>query len=142
MPVIEKQVEIAASPEAVFDLITRVEEFPAYVSLLREVIPTGPETYRWSIVVAGMELSWKGVVTERDRPRRFAWKSLSGQPNAGGYDLRPTMTGTEVCFSMEYRFQNPLLEFLLTPILEPLMHRAAAEAMAYVKMRLESGSTS
>jgi len=41
---------------------------------------------------------------------------------------------------MTYRFQNPVPEFLLTPFLEPLMHKAAAEAMAYVKMRLEQGN--
>ena len=141
MPVIEKQIEIAADPEAVFDLITRVEEFPPYVSLLKEVKPTGPDTYIWSVVVAGIKLSWEGVVTERKRPSRFAWKSVSGQPNAGAYDLRPVEMGTEVRFTMEYRFQNPFLEFLLTPLLEPLMHKAAAEAMAYIRMRLEQGLT-
>jgi len=110
MPVIEKQVHIRADPEAVFDLITRVEEFPAYVSLLREVTPVGPNTYHWSIRVIGIELSWDGIITERVRPRRFAWKSLSGQPNAGAYELRPDGDGTSICFRMEYCFRNPWLE--------------------------------
>jgi len=137
MPVIEKQMFIKATPEAVFDLVTKVEEFPSHVALLKEVTLIGPETYHWSMVVAGIELSWDGIVTRRERPRRFAWKSLSGQPNSGAYELKPGKNGTLVCFRMEYRFQNTLLEWLLTPVLEPLMNRAAAEAIAYIKRHLE-----
>jgi len=138
MPAIEKQMFIKAPPEEVFDLVTRVEEFPSHVSLLKEVTLTGPETYHWSIVVAGVELSWDGIVTRRDRPHRFAWKSLSGQPNSGAYELSPTDNGTLVCFKMEYRFQNAWLEWLLTPVLEPLMNRAAGEAIAYVNGHFEN----
>jgi len=138
MPAIEKRMLIKATPEAVFDLVTRVEEFPSHVALLKEVTLIGPETYHWSIVVAGIELSWDGVVTRRERPRRFAWKSLSGQPNSGAYELNPTENGTLVCFRMEYRFQNAWLEWLLTPVLNPLMNRAAEDAIAYVKGYLEN----
>jgi len=138
MPAIEKQMLVKATPEAVFDLVTQVEEFPSHVALLKEVTLTGPETYHWSIVVAGIELSWDGIVTRRERPRRFAWKSLSGQPNSGAYELEPTENGTLVCFRMEYRFQSAWLEWLLTPVLEPLMNRAAAEAITYVKGHLEN----
>ena len=138
MPAIEKEAHIRADPGTVFDLVTRVEEFPSHVSLLKEVTPTGPESYHWSIEVAGIELSWDGIVTERERPCRFAWKSLSGQPNSGAYELKPIEGGTLVCFRMEYRFQHAWLEWLLTPVLEPLMNRAAEEAIAYVKGRLEN----
>jgi len=137
MPVIEKRVLVKATPEAVFDLVTRVEEFPSHVSLLKEVTLIGVETYHWSIVVAGIELSWDGIVTRRERPHRFAWKSLSGQPNSGAYELKSTKNGTLVRFRMEYYFQNTWLEWLLTPVLEPLMNRAAEEAIAYVKRHLE-----
>jgi len=138
MPAIEKRLLVKATPEAVFDLVTRVEEFPAHVSLLKEVTLTGPETYHWSIVVAGIELSWDGIVTRRERPRQFAWKSLSGQPNSGAYELESIGNGTLVRFRMEYRFQNTWLEWLLTPVLESLMNRAAEEAIAYVKGYLEN----
>jgi len=138
MPAIEKRMLIKATPEAVFDLVTRVEEFPSHVALLKEVTLIGPETYHWSIVVAGIELSWDGIVTKRERPRRFAWKSLSGQPNSGAYELEPAGNGTLVYFRMEYHFQNTWLEWLLTPVLGPLMNRAAAEAIAYIKRCLEN----
>jgi|AMFO01.1.fsa_nt_gi Predicted integral membrane protein len=137
MPVVDKTVHIEAPVEDVFDLITRVEEFPAYVSLLKEVRPIGKGTYHWCIELCGIRLAWDGVVTERIRPRRFAWKSCSGQPNSGAFTLQPEGEGTQVRFRMEYRFRDAWLERLLTPVLGYFLDKASDEALAHVKERLE-----
>lgn len=100
MPFVQEEVEIRAAPEAVFDLIANVEEFPQYVDSLKEVKGIGPDTYRWTVMISGAELNWDSVVTERVRPKRIAWKSIRGLDNSGSFTLQPSPAGTLVRFTM------------------------------------------
>ncbi len=139
MPVIRETVEINADPEAVFDLITRIEEFASYTDALEEVRAIGPDTYRWTARARGIRLEWDSVVTELERPKRLAWQSIRGVVNSGGYTLRPSAAGTMVTISMEYSFPSRLLEKLLAPLTDSLTRRVAAEVLGRVKSRLEDG---
>jgi len=138
MPTVERTTSIRAPPEAVFDLISRVEDFSRYSRTIRAVRALGPDTWRWTIGVAGFELEWDSVITgETWRPRHFAWRSIRGVENGGCFDLRPVAGGTEVRFAMSYRLANPLLERLVDAIAAPLMQRVAGELLDQVRRRLE-----
>lgn len=138
MPTIERTTTIRAAPEAVFDLISRVEEFPQYSRAIRAVRALGHDTYRWTVRFAGFELEWDSVVTgETRRPRHFAWRSVRGVENGGCFDLRPVAGGTEVRFTMSYRLANPLLERVVDALAAPLMQRVAGELLGEVRRRLE-----
>lgn len=138
MPTIERTTSIRAAPEAVFDLISRVEDFPQYSRVIRAVRTLGRDTWRWTIRVAGFELEWDAVVTEETRrPRHFAWRSIRGVENGGCFDLWPVAGGTEVRFAMSYRLSSPLLERLVDAIAAPLMQRVAGELLEQVRRRLE-----
>ncbi len=138
MPTIERMSFIRATPEAVFDLLSRVEDFPRYSRVIRAVRALGRDTWRWTVRVAGFELEWDAVVTgETRRPRRFAWRSIRGVENGGCFDLRPVAGGTEVRFAMSYRLASPLLERLVDAVAAPLMQRVAAELLEQVRRRLE-----
>lgn len=138
MPAVERTVVIGAVPEAVFDLLSRVEDFPRYSRVIRTVRALGRDTYRWTIRVAGFELEWDAVVTEETRcPRHFAWRSIRGVENGGCFDLRPVAGGTEVRLTMSYRLANPLLERVVDTIAAPLMQRVADELLEQVRRRLE-----
>lgn len=141
MPVIEHSTVIKAAPAAVFDLISRVEDFSKYTTTIKEIHALAPQAYRWRIGFAGLELGWDVVVTEAERPRRFSWRSTRGVENSGGFVLVPTDSGTEVRFIMEYRLGNPLLEKILEPFTAPLMRKVAAELLAQVRRRLERAET-
>lgn len=138
MPAVERTLFIRAAPEAVFDLIARVEHFPQYSPAIREVRALGRDTYRWVVSVAGFELDWDSVVTEKTRPARFAWRSVRGVENGGRFRLAPADGGTEVRFTMEYRLANPLLEKIVDAVAAPLMRRVAAELLEQVRRRLEA----
>ena len=137
MPVIEHTILIRAAPEAVFDLISRVENFSQYSPAIREVRTIGRDTYRWVVSVAGFALDWDSVVTEKMRPARFAWRSVRGVENGGLFRLAPANGGTEVRFTMEYRLANPILERIVNTIAAPLMQRVATELLDAVRERLE-----
>ena len=138
MPAIERTISIRAAPEAVFDLISRVEDFPQYSRVIRAVRALGHDAFRWTVGVAGFELEWDSVVTgETRRPRHFAWRSTRGVENGGCFDLRPAAGGTEVRFTMSYRLANPLLERIVDAVAAPLMQRVAGELLEQVRRRLE-----
>ena len=139
MPAIERMIFIRAAPEAVFDFVARVEDFPLYSSTIREVRAIERDTYRWVVSVAGFALDWDSVVTEETRrPRHFAWRSIRGVENGGCFDLRPVAGGTEVRFTMSYRLASPLLERIVDAIAAPLMQRVAGEILAQVRRRIEN----
>ena len=139
MQVIQQHAEIGASPDDVFDLITRIEEFPLYSDLLKEVRAIGPDRYHWVASAHGISLEWDAIVTERDRPRRIAWRSIKGFVNSGAYELSPSPPGTAVSISFEFDFPNRALEKLLSRLVKPLVRNAAAQILARVKQRLEHG---
>lgn len=137
MPAIERTLFIRAQPEAVFDLIARVEDFSRYSRIIQEIRRIGPNTYHWIIRVAGIEFDWDSVVTEARRPHRFTWRSVRGIENGGTFDLKPARDGTEVCFTMEYRLGSPILERIIDNIAAPIMRRVATEILEQVRQRLE-----
>jgi uncharacterized membrane protein len=137
MPAVERTTLIHAAPGCVYDLISRVEDFPRYSRVIHSVRALGPDVYRWIIRVAGFEFDWDSVVTEKRRPERFAWRSIRGVQNGGAFRLAAADGGTEVRFTMEYRLTNPILERIVNAIAAPLMQRVADELLAQVRSRLE-----
>ena len=137
MPTIQETVEIKADPEAVFDLIARVEDFSLYTDIIKEIKAIAPETYRWVVRVAGVTLDWDVALIECERPRHFAWRSIRGITNSGSYHLAPSPVGTVVSFMMEYRLPNRLLEKALAPLIDPLIRKVGSEILFAVKGRLE-----
>jgi uncharacterized membrane protein len=101
MPTISQSVIINADVETVFDLISRVEEFPLYASMLKEVREIGHHTYRWVARVRGLTLSWDSVITEFRRPTQLTWRSIRGFKNSGTYRPTNTPEGSRV----DYRVQ-------------------------------------
>ncbi len=137
MPTISESVIINADIEAVFDLISRVEEFPLYAPILKEVREIGHHTYRWVARARGLTLAWDSVITEFHRPTRLTWRSIRGFENSGTYRLVRIPEGTKVELIIEYRFQGGLLDALMEALVVPITRAAAASILARVKERLE-----
>jgi uncharacterized membrane protein len=138
MPSIRETVEIKASPEAVFDLIVRVEDFSLYTGIISEIKATAADTYRWRVRVGGVSLDWDAVVTECVRPTHFAWRSIRGVVNSGSYHLAPSPVGTVMSLMMEYHLPNRLLEMALAPLVDPLIRKVSSDILTAVKERLEA----
>ncbi len=126
-----------AAPDAVFDLICRVEEFSLYSELIESIRETAPKTYHWKAKLGGIPIEWDSVVIEEYRPIRFAWHSIKGFENSGSFTLTSSPSGTTVCFEMEYNLHTYLLEKVLSPLSDHYMNRLSEELLAQIKKRLE-----
>lgn len=142
MQTISKTVVIHASPDDVYDLIARVEDFVLYSSIIREIRHTSTDSYRWRVQLAGIPLEWSAMITERDRPRRLAWRAISGVHNAGSYTLTPVEAGTEVSFVMQYELPEYFVEQVLAPVLDPLVQHMETNILEAIKRRLEQQQAS
>jgi uncharacterized membrane protein len=137
MASVKYKLEIDAPPESVFDLISRVEGFKNYSRLIREVKELSPGRYLWQVEYLGITFEWESEVTESDRPRRFAWQSVSGIYNNGIYTLEPTARGTSVVFEMEFHLRGRQIDVLARPVLTHLMSTVAKELLDNVKRELD-----
>ncbi|MDX9766258.1 MAG: SRPBCC family protein [Ectothiorhodospiraceae bacterium] len=136
MPVIEQTVDIAADPQRVYELISRVEAFPDYADVIESVEPLGDDHYRWCVRAAGLHLHWDAEVTERNAPGRFAWQSVSGIRNCGSYDLAPLPEGTRVTLRLEYHLHNPWIERAVNRVATPLIEHVSRQVLERIRARL------
>jgi uncharacterized membrane protein len=94
---IEKQIHIKALPDAVFDIWSRTENFPQFMSHVIDVRDLGRGRSHWAVRgPAGANIEWDAQLTEVRRPSRLAWQSETGAmvENSGSVDLEPVEGGT------------------------------------------------
>ncbi len=137
MTIISRSVEIMADPDAVYDLICRVEDFSLYSNLIDSIMETAPKTYHWKAKLGVIPVEWDAVIIEEHRPRRFAWHSIKGFRNAGSYTLTPSRSGTTVCFEMEFHLPLSILEKVLSPLSDRYMNKLSEDILTEIKKRLE-----
>lgn len=102
---LHKSIYIQAPPDAVFDLWTRYESFPYFMSNVQEVRDLGNGRSHWIVSgPAGTRVEWDSIITASRRPELMAWQT---EPNAsvvhqGRVHFEPTDSGTLVTVSMSY----------------------------------------
>lgn len=134
---INRSVEIAARPEAVYELIYKVERYPLYSHFIKEVKKAGPNNYRWKAHINGLWFEWTSAFIEKERPRHISWHSVSGLESHGDYVISAIPGGTKVTFDIEYHLPSHILETALESILAPLMEEAFLEILHNIKKELE-----
>lgn len=76
---IEKTITIDASVHEVFTYWSHPENFPEFMSHVREVRRIDAGIYRWKVGgPAGLLIEWDAAITELDFNKTLAWKSLPG----------------------------------------------------------------
>jgi uncharacterized membrane protein len=138
MAVIEHEVEIRASPPAVFSLVSRVEEFVHYSEAIETITRVDDNRYRWTVRAAGIPLSFDVEITESVPPERFAWRSVTGVRNRGTYRLIPVDGGTRIHLYLEYDLENALIEEAVRKAGKPLISQLSREIIRNVETRLRS----
>jgi uncharacterized protein YndB with AHSA1/START domain len=103
MPSIEASIEIAQSPQEVFDYLVRAENLPVWdVSVVRaEEIGNGPAGLgmrtRGASQILGKQFEWTTEVTQFDPPWAVTYTSVDGQMQfAVSYTLESTAGGTHL----------------------------------------------
>ncbi len=102
----ERSIEIDASPDVVFDVWSRYENFPHFMSHVIEVSDLGQNRSHWVVQgVGGTEVEFDSVLTSFDRPNHLAWRSEPGAmvDNEAWVLLEPVKGGTRATVSMSWR---------------------------------------
>jgi len=96
---IQKTLYIDAPVEQVYAFWRNYENFPVFMSHVREVEDLGAGRSRWSVSgPGGVPIVWTAVLTQQVPDQVIAWRSESGSmlENAGVIRFLPAGTGTRV----------------------------------------------
>jgi uncharacterized membrane protein len=101
-----KTIHVHAPVEEVYSFFTRVENFPRFMSHVREVQKVGEDRYHWVAEgPARVPVAWDAEITQRVPNQIFAWRSVDGASigNAGIVRFDPEGDGcTRVDIQMSY----------------------------------------
>lgn len=102
----ERSVDVNASPDVVYDVWSRCENFPHFMSHAIEVSDLGQQRSHWVVQGAsGSEVEFDARLTESDRPHRLAWRSETGAAvdNQAVVSLQPHAGGTRVTVRLSWK---------------------------------------
>ncbi|MCC7122728.1 MAG: SRPBCC family protein [Gammaproteobacteria bacterium] len=80
---IEEMIDLAVPVRTAYDQWTRFEEFPAFMSGVREVVQLDDTHLRWKVEIAGTERTFTAEIIEQIPDERIAWATTDGKYNAG-----------------------------------------------------------
>lgn len=83
MSTIEQSIDVDVPISTAYNQWTQFETFPDFMEGIIEVRQLDDTHLHWKAKVAGAEREWDAEVTEQHPDERVAWKSTSGQHNAG-----------------------------------------------------------
>ena len=96
---IQKSLYIDAPIDQVYAFWSNYENFPLFMSHVREVEDLGAGRSRWSVSgPGGLPIEWSAVLTRQEPEKVIAWRSEAGSmlENAGIIRFSPSGTGTRV----------------------------------------------
>jgi uncharacterized membrane protein len=102
---IQKTLFVGAPVDRVYDFWTDYENFPLFMSNVREVQDLGGGRSRWVVKgPGGVPIEWDSVLTEQVPGETLAWRSRPGSmlENAGVVRFRPEGEGTRVDLRLCY----------------------------------------
>ncbi len=105
---IQKSLHIEAPIDQVYEFWADYENFPLFMSNVREVRDLGGGRSRWTVSgPGGVPIEWEAVLTEQAPNDRIAWRSEPGSmlENAGVIRFRPEADGTRI--DLRFCYQPP-----------------------------------
>lgn len=86
---VEKFIEVNRPVSTVYNQWTQFEEFPFFMTGVKEVRQIDDTHLYWRAEVWGKEKEWEAEITEQEPDTRISWKSITGAPNAGTVRFEP-----------------------------------------------------
>jgi uncharacterized membrane protein len=80
---VDKTVDVDFPLRAVYNQWTQFEDFPRFMTGVKEVRQLDPTHVQWHVEVWGKDEVWDAEITEQVPDERISWKSVSGPANAG-----------------------------------------------------------
>ena len=101
---IEKSIEVNCPLRTVYNQWTQFEEFPKFMSGVKEVRQIDDTHVHWHAEVWGKDKEWDAEITEQVPDERISWQSISGTPNSGTVRfqrLGPDLTAVQLVMAYE-----------------------------------------
>lgn len=139
---LHKTIHIEASPEAVFDLWSKYENFPRFMSNVREVRDLGNGRSHWVVSgPAGVQVEWEADITESRRPEALAWRSAPDATvrNSGTIHFEPDGTGTRVGVHLSYSPPAGIVGHAIASLFNGDPKRQMDEDLMRMKTFIETG---
>jgi uncharacterized membrane protein len=102
---VEKTLRVEAPVEHVFAYWRNLENFPQWMSHVREVRYVGGDRYHWTVDgPAGVPVEWDSELLNVDENREMTWRSVAGSEveNTGRVRFEPDGVGTRIHVQMHY----------------------------------------
>jgi len=102
---VDKSLYVVARPEDVFAFWQAMEQFPRFMTHVREVRKLSDRRYRWTVEGPGtLPISWEAEVTALVPGELIAWRSVEEGPvrTSGVVQFDPEGPGTRVQVRMKY----------------------------------------
>jgi polyketide cyclase/dehydrase/lipid transport protein len=101
MSMVQQAIEVSAPLHTVYEKLTAVENYPRFMSGVREVTPIGVDQTHWIMDVDGKRREFDAQFTERTLDERVSWSTMDGLL-AETLTLRPLgETKTQVVAQLE-----------------------------------------
>jgi uncharacterized membrane protein len=143
--VIQKAIDVNAPISEVFDFWSHYENFPRFMSRVREVRRVSDARSRWSVIgPAGVPVEWETEETVREPDQLITWKTLPGAAvaHAGVVRFEPTPEGgTRVQVRISYNPPGGAVGHGLALLLGSDPKQAMDEDLVRFKSLLEDGRT-
>jgi uncharacterized membrane protein len=83
MSTITESIDVNVPVRTAYNQWTQFESFPQFMEGVEQVRQLDDTHLHWRAKIGGKETEWDAEVTEQNPDERVAWKSTTGQPNAG-----------------------------------------------------------
>jgi uncharacterized membrane protein len=142
---VQKTIRVAAPDDRVWELWSDFENFPRFMSHLREVRKIDEGRSHWVAVgPAGVPVEWDAIVTDWVPNQLIGWKSVEGSTveTAGRVHFQPTPEGeTEIEVQMSYHPPAGAVGHAVATLFGADPKRAMDEDLVRLKSLLETGKT-
>lgn len=102
---IQKTINVDAPLERVFDTLTHYENFPQFMTNVREVKVREDGSSHWRVAgPGGISVEWEAVTTKREENRLLAWRTVPGAivEHVGMIHFERVNGGTRLDIKMSY----------------------------------------
>ena len=138
---LRRSIHIAASPEQVFDVWSKAENFPQFMSNVQEVRDLGDGRSHWVVRgPAGTQVEWDAVTTGSVRPELLSWNSTpdSTVQQSGMVRFDPDGDGTRVTVHMSYSPPAGVVGHAAASLFNGNPKRQIEQGLARMKTYIES----
>ena len=80
---VEESIDVMVPVQTAYNQWTQFEEFPKFMSNVKEVRQIDDTHLHWVAEIAGRRKEWDAVITEQTPDQRIAWTNTDGAKNAG-----------------------------------------------------------